>query len=235
MIEGLYDWTKALDEKLFCGVIYFDFAKLSIVSHKKLIIKLKAFKFQVEISQSISEVQRVISCVPQGGVLSPVLFNVFTAELPDMLREAGVTPKVYADDIKIYNAISVEAGSQELQREIDLTVSWPKNCQLPIKPHKTVYMQLRSCTSPTLTYTADVVLLSAVKSVRDLGFYYNDKLDFTKHIKTKIRVVNLRTFQIFKWLSLANKGALLCAYKSYVRTLVESSTTVFKSKKRKHV
>ncbi|XGW32188.1 hypothetical protein V3C99_010399 [Haemonchus contortus] len=253
MIECLDDWTEALDDKLSCDVIYFDFAKaFDRVSHKKLIVKLKALKFhpiittwiseylsnrtfQVKIGQSFSEVRRVISGVPQGGVLSPVLFNVFTAELPDMLCEVGITPKVYADDIKIYKAISVEADSQELQRAIDLTVGWSKDWQLPIAPHKTVYMQLRSCTSPTRTYIVGGVPLSAVQSVRDLGFYYNDRLDFTEHIKTRIRLANLRTFQIFKGLSLANKGALLCAYKSYVRPLVESSTTVFNSKKRKHV
>nr|CDJ90481.1 RNA-directed DNA polymerase (reverse transcriptase) domain containing protein [Haemonchus contortus] len=139
MIECLDDWTEALDDKLSCDVIYFDFAKaFDRVSHRKLIVKLKTLKFhpiitnwiseylsdrtfQVKIGQSFSEVRRVISGVPQGGVLSPVLFNVFTAELPDMLREVGVTPKVYADDIKIYKAISVEADSQELQRAIDLT------------------------------------------------------------------------------------------------------------------
>uniref|UniRef100_A0A7I4XVS2 Reverse transcriptase domain-containing protein n=1 Tax=Haemonchus contortus TaxID=6289 RepID=A0A7I4XVS2_HAECO len=216
MIECLDDWTEALDDKLSCDVIYFDFAKaFDRVSHRKLIVKLKTLKFhpiitnwiseylsdrtfQVKIGQSFSEVRRVISGVPQGGVLSPVLFNVFTAELPDMLREVGVTPKVYADDIKIYKAISVEADSQELQRAIDLTVSWSKDWQLPIAPHKTVYMQLRSCTSPTRTYTVDGVPLSAVQAVRDLGFYYNDRLDFTEHIKTRIRLANLRTFQIFK-------------------------------------
>uniref|UniRef100_A0A7I4Z712 Reverse transcriptase domain-containing protein n=1 Tax=Haemonchus contortus TaxID=6289 RepID=A0A7I4Z712_HAECO len=153
-----------------------------------------------------------MSAVPQGRVLSPVFFNIFTAELPEMLREAGVTPKVYADDIKIYKAISlsVEADSQELQRVTDLRVSWWKNWQLPIASHKAVYMRLRSCNSPTRMYAVGGVLLSAVQSVRDLGFYYIDNLDFTEHTKARIGVAELRTFQIFRGLSLTNKGALLC-------------------------
>ncbi|VDO37283.1 unnamed protein product [Haemonchus placei] len=148
------------------------------------------------LGQSFSEVLRVVRGVPQGGVLSPVLFNVFTAE-PDILRKACVTPKMYAEDIKICKAISVEEEYQVLQRAIDPTVSWSKNWQLPTAPHKTVYMQLRSFTSPTRTYTADVSY-SLLYNPSETGFYYNDKLDFTEHIKKRIRVANLRTFKFSK-------------------------------------
>lgn len=67
----------------------------------------------------------------------------------------------------------------------------------------------------------------AVGSVRDLGFHYSDSLDFSEHIRIQCRQAIMRTYHIFKGLSSKNKAVLLRAYKTYVRPIVESSTTVF--------
>ncbi|EYC14355.1 hypothetical protein Y032_0041g488 [Ancylostoma ceylanicum] len=116
-------------------------------------------------------------------------------------------------------------------------VAWSKAWQLPLSPHKTSFMRLTagSSVSPTHVYKIEGAEISAVTSVKDLGFVYTNKLDFSEHIKIRCKLVMLRTFQIFKALSVKSKHILLKAYKTYVRPIVESSATVFNPTKMKDI
>ena len=40
--------------------------------------------------------------IPQGGVLSPTLFSLFTADICEVLNKHGVKYHLYADDVQIY-------------------------------------------------------------------------------------------------------------------------------------
>ncbi|KAK6055645.1 hypothetical protein COOONC_06851 [Cooperia oncophora] len=92
MIECLDDWTDAL------------------------IHKLKELKFHPILINWITDFLReAYSGVPQGGVLSPVLFNIFTAEIPSLFRGLGVSVKMYADDVTIYKRICGQPDCEELQ------------------------------------------------------------------------------------------------------------------------
>ena len=254
LLECINDWTEALDNKRGCDVIYFDFAKaFDRVSHKKLVYKLEKLKFhpiitkwiaeylsgrtfQVRLGHVYSEVTHITSGVPQGGVLSPVLFDIYTADLPIALQSTRVTTKMYADDIKIYNVIADPEDASKLQNAVDLLVNWSKIWQLPLAPHKTISMHFnRSVTPQRCGYTIDGIPITEVDHVKDLGFHYNNKLDFSEHIISRCKLANLRTYQIFRGIAIKNKKVLLRAYKTYVRPLVESGTTVFCPYKKKYI
>ena len=59
----------------------------------------------------------VISEVPQGPVLGPVLFIIYINDLPEFLRSTG---KIFADDTKIYN--------KDTNSDINLTGPWCSIC-----------------------------------------------------------------------------------------------------------
>lgn len=252
LIECLNDWTLSLDNKHACDVIYFDFEKaFDRVSHKKLLYKIRQLQFhpnvvnwieqylsgrtfQVRIGSSFSQKRDVVSGLPQGGVLSPILFNIFISDLPTRLQVDGVRCKIFADDVKIYREVTSTQDANFLQNAVDNIVAWSKEWHLKLAPHKTVHLRLG--TSENIhEYSIEGSPIIRSHEVRDLGFLYNDKLDFGQHFKAISRRAVNRTFQIFKGLSTKNKKALTMAYTTYIRPIVESGSIVFNPYKKKDI
>ena len=118
LLESLEDWTKSFDHGTDADVIFYDFKKaFDTLSHSKLISKLESYGIrgnflhwikdfltnrtqEVVINQVHSSTQKVLSGVPQGSVLGPILFVVFINDLPDL---AETTVRLFADDAKTYS------------------------------------------------------------------------------------------------------------------------------------
>ncbi|XP_077541080.1 uncharacterized protein LOC144153302 [Haemaphysalis longicornis] len=80
---------------------------LGVVGHLKAYVQafLAGRTFRVKVGRATSSPRDVCSGVPQGGVLSPFLFNLVLAPLPDCIPAGLQYPvgmAVYADDIAIW-------------------------------------------------------------------------------------------------------------------------------------
>ena len=75
--------------------------------------------------------------VPQGGVLSPTLFNIYMSDLPTPPRDIHVT--TYADDITIYSSDKDYAiAQQRLQPYLEDVQTWTKTNDLKLNARKTM-------------------------------------------------------------------------------------------------
>lgn len=232
-------------------MIYFDFEKaFDKVPHAKLFKKLefvgidpdiirwiKNFlherTYQVRVGHSFSQVYSSPSGVPQGGVLSPLLFLLYTFDLPAHIS-SEVSCQLYADDVKIYRSVENQNDLASLQTAIDSVCAWAEKNALPLAPRKIKVLCLGSNKFPP-PYRIGNLKLQVVSEMRDLGFLVSDKLSFLPHLKTIHSKALARTYSLFKALKTRDVGTLVKAYKTYVRPLVESGTTVFSPSLKKDI
>ena len=102
---------------------------------------------QVKIQDHISAAVYIYFGVPQGSVLGPVLFTLYTAPLSQIIARHDVEQNIDADDTHIYISLS---GSEALESLTDLkscvtdVFGWMTNSKLKLNPSKTEFIIIGS-------------------------------------------------------------------------------------------
>jgi len=75
----------------------------------------------------VSEWVEVISGVPRGSVLGPLLFLIYINDLDEDIKSLILK---FADDIKIFWKIVSEEDSCQLQNDLDVLLQWAEDWQM---------------------------------------------------------------------------------------------------------
>ncbi|XGW28640.1 hypothetical protein V3C99_008428 [Haemonchus contortus] len=225
MLESLNEWTFAMDLKRSIDVIYLDFQKaFDKVPHDLLLLKLEQVgihhrfiawirsflsqrTFQVIVDGGSSSVRCACSGVPQGGVLSPLLFSIYVYDLPGVVVGDTIKCKMFADDVKIFG----EPGSS-LQASIDAILRWSSCWKLPLSAIKSRILHLGR-NNPHLSYSMRGEPLIETDTVRDLGFIIDRNLSFKEHCHCIVNNAEVRLFHLFKSFCSIDPFPLIEAYK----------------------
>jgi len=131
---------------------------------------------------------------PQGGILSPFLFNILIAELLSVQTPPNSHLMAYADDIQL-----ITTGSARLinaQHTLDIIAARCKELGLKINSGKTRAMQVRRCI-PNQHLYIHTERIEWDTQYKCLGIIFNNKCDSSDHLrhvlkKTKSRINVLR-------------------------------------------
>ena len=139
MLCFLEEITKWIDVGSPVDIIYLDFQKaFDKVPHQRLLLKLKAHgigdsitdwieqwltdrRQRVVVDGEVSNWKSVLSGVPQGSVLGPILFLIYINDLDDSITSNILK---FADDTKLFRKVNTDGDKQHLQNDLDRLVKW---------------------------------------------------------------------------------------------------------------
>ena len=95
---------------------------------------------EVTVSQTKSETRKLTKRVPQGSVLSPTLFTIYTTvELSWIPKKHNVTFKLYADDTPFYFSITtIQSTKSKIEEVMTDIKNWMVKKRLKLNDDKTV-------------------------------------------------------------------------------------------------
>ena len=209
LLKVVDKWMEIMDKGGVIDVIYCVFQKaFDTVPHKRFLEILIRYgitdpvlswvqdflsnrRQQILVNGCKSEIFEVISGVPQGSVLGPLLFIIYINSMID--KTGSLDLFLYADDLKIYNEINTDEDVEALQQDLDRRYGWTQYSLLKFHPGKYVDMCLKSKfknNEPNCFYNMDQTKLKNVNTENDLGIIFDDKLSFEEHINNKVKKAN---------------------------------------------
>ena len=122
----------------------------------------------------------VLSGVPQGSVLGPLLFLCYNNDITSGISSSI---KLYADDVLIYRIIDNEDDCKMLHRDLDLLQTWAHKWNMSFNPVKCEFLQIANKQNRTyFPYSIQDTLIREVTQAKYLGVTLNSKLTWNNHI-----------------------------------------------------
>ena len=251
LLCAMEKWTEALDNGNRTDCIYTDFRKaFDKVPHKRLLSKLRAYGIKgnickwiedflkgrdqrVTVNGARSEWERIISGVPQGTVLGPILFVIFINDLPDLLESLLF---LFADDSKISREIQNETDQEILQEDLNRMNEWSKEWLLEFHPDKLKHLQIsQHYEEDEYTYMVGEDQAIRVMKEKDLGVVVDYQLNFEGHIKEKVKKANSMMGMIRRAFQFLDRITFVPLYKALVRNGIEYGGAVWSPHKMKDI
>lgn len=221
---------KVFERKEVCSTVFLDVAQaFDKVWHKGLIFKLNRFLpnsyaklltsylsdrvFRVREGNEYSPLKEINAGVPQGSILGPILYLVYTSDLPEM---ENIKVATFADDTALMaTGRNIEESTSKLQEANNSITNWCKSWKIKLNETKSVHVNftLKKIENPP-NVTLNNIEVPLENKAKYLGMTLDTKLRWKEHVKIKRKELDLKYSNLY-WLIGRNSALSL-----YNKTLI---------------
>ena len=222
-----------IDQGIPVDILFFDFKKaFDTVPHHRLLVKLENFgitgrtleiirdflsnrRMRVGVGDSFSDFCDIISGVPQGSVLGPLLFLLFINDLPQQIKNKVF---LFADDLKL---IANSLGKESVQEDLRSLEGWEETWDLRFNTDKCKALHLRVHDNPLNQYMLHGDVLEAIESEKDLGLTVNNTFKWNENIKNSLAKANKTIAWVARNIICKSKEVMSVIYRTLIRPHLE--------------
>ena len=174
------------------------------------VAKVEDFKY---LGSTVQSWKSVLSGVPQGSVLGPILFSVYINDL-----EEGVTGKIlkFADDTKLFRKVKEIGDKPNLQDDIDKLVKWSEKWQMLFNFGKCKCLHTGSG-NKGMNYEMGGTILSKSVKEKDLGVTMNANMKVSEQCRIAASKGNQVLGMIRRNITYKEKSLILPLYRALAR------------------
>ena len=232
VIETTDTILRAIDQKMLTSAVFLDMSKaFDSVNHETLILKLQDVgasnpviqwfcsylndrRQVVRIHSLLSEPLPINCGVPQGSILGPLLFSIYTNDLSLAPQKCNV--QSYVDDTKLVISFKMKDAVNafaDLSDDLHRIGQWCSNNLLLLNPSKTKLMvfgsrqMLSRMTTRSLTFMGRELVPE--HTAKDLGVILDAYLTYDEHITKTVSSCMSSLSQISRTRHVFDKRILL--------------------------
>nr|CAH7735754.1 unnamed protein product [Callosobruchus chinensis] len=201
------DLFRACDKRMYTCLILIDFSRaFDTLDHAILCSKFKCLGISdlavgffnrylqnrsqcTEFNGHVSKFRSITRGVPQGSILGPLLFSIYTSDLKKQLEFCSVHQ--YADDTQLYYSFSQEninAACERINSDLLYLTRYVSAHSLVLNEKKTEMLIFgpkpnEVVSNPNFSVSINSTVLHTKDYCKNLGLHIDNNLKFTTHVR----------------------------------------------------
>jgi hypothetical protein len=189
----------------------------------------------VRIPGGFSQDSPVISGVPQGTVLGPLLFLIIMSDINSSISSSKLIS--FADDTRVYANIKDPEDCDNLQSDLNNIYSWASENML-FNAKKFQYISFNASLSNNacnVYLCPEMTIIGSTQHANDLGIHLSSNCSFDHHINLMVKRCTRLTGWILRTFSTRDRATMLTLFRALVLSRIDYGCQLWSPYKSMHI